>query len=84
MLVDRGRLTLAEDVETWLTRVANIESLRFVPIDSDIAVASALLPGAFHKDPADRFIVATARKLAIPIVTADARIQAYRQVRSLW
>lgn len=84
MLVARGRLALSMDVAEWLACVGNIESVSFVPIDNAIAVKSTELPGDFHKDPADRFIVATARKLAAPLVTADEKIRAYPHVRTIW
>ena len=48
-----------------------------VPIEPAIAVDSVRLPGSFHADPADRFIVATSRHLASPLVTADRAILAY-------
>lgn len=41
------------------------------------------LPGKFHKDPADRLLVATARVHDLTFVTADERILAYRGVRTL-
>jgi PIN domain nuclease of toxin-antitoxin system len=47
-------------------------------------VGSIELPGEFHKDPADRLIVATARKLAAALVTADEKIRASPHVRTLW
>ena len=53
-------------------------------VDNEIAVKSVELPGEFHKDPADRLIVATARKMAAPLVTADDKIRAYPHVRTLW
>lgn len=56
MLVEKGRLVLAMDVEEWLTVVARIEALEFVPVDDAIAVRSVNLPGDFHKDPADSAI----------------------------
>jgi PIN domain nuclease of toxin-antitoxin system len=40
------------------------------------------LPGKFHRDPADRILVATARALGITLVTADQRILKYRGVRT--
>ena len=36
-----------------------------------------MLPGNFHNDPADRFIVVPARKVGAPVVTRDDRILAY-------
>ncbi|HEY0423571.1 MAG TPA: hypothetical protein VGC82_09645 [Rhodopila sp.] len=37
------------------------------------------LPGAFHADPGDRLIIATARHLGTPIVTGDRKILAYAE-----
>lgn len=84
MLVERGRLVLSMDVRSWLDTVAQIEAVRFLPLDIDVALQSVSLPGEFHKDPADRMIVASARKLAAPLVTADEKIHAYPHVKTLW
>ena len=84
MLVNRGRLDLTMDIEEWLTVVGQIEAVRFVPVDNEIGLKSVELPGDFHKDPADRLIVATARKLAAPLVTADDKIRAYPHVQTIW
>ena len=84
MLVAKGRVALSMDVAEWLSYVGSIEAVNFVPVDNEIAVKSTELPGDFHKDPADRLIVATARKLAAPLVTADEKIRAYQHVRTIW
>jgi PIN domain nuclease of toxin-antitoxin system len=84
MLVERDRLFLSMDVGSWLATVAEIEAIRFFPVDVEIAMKSVDLPGEFHKDPADRMIVATARKLAIPLVTKDEKIRAYAHVKTIW
>lgn len=84
MLVEAGRLTLTMSVDDWLDNVTEIEGLRFVPVDNDIALASTRLPGAFHKDPADRIIVALARHFNVSLVTADERILNYKSVKTLW
>jgi PIN domain nuclease of toxin-antitoxin system len=84
MLSARGRLSLAMEVSVWLAIVAEIESVRFVSIDWDLGVKAVELPGEFHKDPADRLIVATARSFDAAIVTADEKIRAYPHVRSVW
>jgi PIN domain nuclease of toxin-antitoxin system len=44
-----------------------------------MALAAYELPEPFHKDPADRVIVAIARLLKGPVVTIDRRILAYGQ-----
>lgn len=84
MLVEREKLVLSMDVGSWLATVAEVEAVHFLPIDIDIATKSIDLPGEFHKDPADRMIVATARKLAAPLVTKDEKIRAYKHVKSIW
>lgn len=54
-------------------------------VDACPAVAKELprLPKAFHRDPADRLIVATARALDVPVLTRDTAIRGCGLVR-LW
>ncbi|NMM00963.1 type II toxin-antitoxin system VapC family toxin [Paraburkholderia sp. RP-4-7] len=84
MLVERERLLLSMDVSSWLATVSAIEAVRFAPVDVEISTKSVNLPGEFHKDPADRMIVATARKFAVPLVTKDEKIRAYPHVKTIW
>jgi len=84
MLVHRGRLALVMDVTAWLAVVAEVEAVKFIAVDNEIGVKSAELPGDFHKDPADRIIVATARKLGVPVVTTDEKIRTYPHIRTIW
>jgi PIN domain nuclease of toxin-antitoxin system len=84
LLVQKGRLALSTQIDDWLATVSDIEGVRFVPVDNDIAVQSTQLPGDFHPDPADRMIVALARHVSAPLVTAETRIRSYPHVKSLW
>ncbi|MEB3332610.1 MAG: type II toxin-antitoxin system VapC family toxin [Synechococcaceae cyanobacterium] len=84
MLVSRGRLALSLDLERWLALLAAHPSVRLLPLDPAVAVAATRLPEPFHADPADRFLVAQARALGIPLLSADGKIQSYGHVRSLW
>ncbi len=84
ILVEKARLVLSMDVGSWLATVTEIEGVKFLPVDVEIASKSVLLPGEFHKDPADRMIVATARKLAVPVVTKDEKIRSYPHVKTVW
>ncbi|MEJ2619033.1 MAG: type II toxin-antitoxin system VapC family toxin [Candidatus Thiodiazotropha sp.] len=84
MLIAKRRLVLSMDIESWLDEVNQIDGVRFLPVDNEIAIKSTVLPGEFHKDPADRIIVATARKLAAPLVTADEKIIQYAHVKTVW
>ncbi|MBL4851437.1 MAG: type II toxin-antitoxin system VapC family toxin [Gammaproteobacteria bacterium] len=84
MLIEKKRLVLSMDIENWLEQVEQIEGFRFMPVDNEISYKSTMLPGEFHKDPADRMIVATARKLAVALVTADEQIRDYQHVKTIW
>ncbi|MEA1889118.1 MAG: type II toxin-antitoxin system VapC family toxin [Pseudomonadota bacterium] len=84
MLVEKERISLTMNVDDWLETVAEIEAVKFIPINNTIAVQSVALPGNFHSDPADRMIAALSRHLAIPVVTADEKIQKYKHVKTIW
>jgi PIN domain nuclease of toxin-antitoxin system len=84
MLVQRERLVLAFDLDAWLLALKSIDTLEFAPLSPRVAVQAATLPGEFHKDPADRFIVALAREQGVSLVTADQKIQRYPHVRWVW
>ena len=83
-LVARDRLVLSRPVSDWLDLVQAIDGVRFVPIDQRVAVESVNLPGDFHKDPADRFLVATARLLGATLISCDDKIRAYAHVNTFW
>ena len=84
LLVQRGRIALAMEMDEWLRAVESIEGVSIVPVSAQMAVQSVNLPGEFHKDPADRMIVALARELNAPVITADEKIHRYPHVRWLW
>ncbi len=81
MLVDKGRITFQRPVADWVRMALSVPDIQLLDFTPDIAIESIFLPGSFHKDPADRILVATARILDIPIVTQDAKILAYPHVR---
>ena len=84
MLAKAGRLALTMDAGAWLDTVAEVPAIRFVPVDVRISVHSVDLPGEFHKDPADRIIVATARHHSVPLISADLKIRDYPHVQTIW
>ena len=84
LLTSRGRLQLARPVADWLAAALRPEFVSLLPLVPPIAVDSCTLPGQFHADPADRFIVATARHHALTLLTADTALRAYPHVRTLW
>jgi len=84
MIVARKRIRLTMDVLAWLGEIERIDKVRFVPVDNEIALSAATLPSEIHGDPADRIIVATARRYDVPLVTKDRRLLAYPHVRTIW
>jgi PIN domain nuclease of toxin-antitoxin system len=74
MLVERGRVSFTMPLAEWLEAAAHPRSVRVVPITPSIAAGVAALPPRFHRDPADRVIVATCRVLAAPLLTRDRLI----------
>ena len=79
-----GKLELSMDIEAWFRLASSYPNLVVVPVGARDAIASACLPGTFHRDPADRIIVAMSRRYGAALVTADALIRAYPHVVTIW
>ena len=71
LLHDKGRLTLLRDLGAWRGKLLR-DGLIEIPVDGEIGIRAAGLAD-FHRDPADRLIVATALG-GHRLVTADRRI----------
>jgi PIN domain nuclease of toxin-antitoxin system len=74
-LIKRGRVTVRGDPGSWVQNALRVSPVREAPLTHAVALESrrVTLP---HQDPADRFLVATARLLDLALVTADARLLA--------
>lgn len=81
--ISLNRLVLKPSAEHWLRIAQTAEQIRIEPLTSEICLKSVSLPGAFHRDPADRLIVALARNLQAELVTADSKILSYSGVRTV-
>jgi PIN domain nuclease of toxin-antitoxin system len=57
-LVQRGRIVLPKPTQEWFDMALTQEGIMLISITSEIAIGSVTLPDTFHKDPADRLIVA--------------------------
>ena len=80
LLATRGRfgsLSTLAAVERWFGLFMARPGVKHAPFTAPIALESACLPDLEHRDPADRFLIATARKLGMPIVTRDRVILDY-------
>ena len=82
MLVSKGRLRVFND--DGAKAIANLASrVTVVPLDAEIAWEAMTL-GLPQSDPFDRVIVATARRLGLPLVTKDRLIRKARLVATIW
>jgi PIN domain nuclease of toxin-antitoxin system len=79
-----GKLAIDRDVRSWVTLASAYPGVSVHPLDPRDALESTLLPGQFHRDPADRILIAVARRLDVPLVTSDRAIRRYRHVRTVW
>lgn len=74
-LHERGRLRLPIPLRDWLERATAAPLVQRVGIGPAVAAEVAVLPESFHRDPADRILVATARVVGAALVSSDDRIQ---------
>ena len=74
MLASLGRIRLALPLREWLDKAVAPPLVRRHGISPAVATEVAALPDSFHRDPADRILVATARVLGATLLTNDRRI----------
>jgi PIN domain nuclease of toxin-antitoxin system len=71
----KGKIKLNRPLEVWFQE--NTAGVGLLDLPPEISIEANRLPGDFHKDPADRIIVATARHHGLTLVTGDGLILAY-------
>lgn len=76
MLGQRRRVEVEDTL--GLRRAVLGAGVRELPIDGEVALAAAGLPG-LHRDPANRFIAASAVMHDATLVTANARLLDWRE-----
>ena len=77
LLASRGRVALSRPLTQWMKEAVSAPGLTIEPLLPQVAVEASLLPETFHRDPADRLIVATARVTNATLMTRDRRILDY-------
>jgi PIN domain nuclease of toxin-antitoxin system len=82
LLVERGRILVEEQPQTWLEQMLRATPAREAPLTHEVAIRSRLvrLP---HPDPADRFLAATAQVHGLTLATADERLLDVPGVKTL-
>jgi PIN domain nuclease of toxin-antitoxin system len=80
LLESKGRIKLPMEVDIWFDLALEGSSVQVVDLSRKIIIESNNLPGKFHRDPADRIIVATSRITNSPLLTSDDKILKYPHV----
>jgi len=82
-LLSADRIIFKSTLESWVRRGSESLGVRTAELSNPVALLAYSLPGSFHKDPADRILVATAIHHGYTIVSADERILKYPHVMSM-
>ncbi|HEV2147984.1 MAG TPA: type II toxin-antitoxin system VapC family toxin [Longimicrobiaceae bacterium] len=77
MLQAKGRIGLALELEEWVRRGLAAPGVRLAELSPEVLVESTRLPGPAHGDPADRMLIATARRAGAALATRDGTILEY-------
>jgi len=80
--VSLGKLEVSIPVRDWIIKATRSPFINLLPLSIDVSLESTMLPGDFHRDPADQIIVATARCFDLTLLTADQKIINYAHVKT--
>ncbi len=83
LLASHGRVVLGKPTNLWLEAALAEPGPVVEPLSARVAIETYDLPGDFHRDPADRMIVATARVTNAILMTRDRQILAYSELGHL-
>lgn len=75
-LAKEGKVEIGVDPDRFFADLAKQYGLVSVPVTDEIAMAASELPD-FHKDPADRIVIATALARNLAVVTGDGKFAQY-------
>ncbi|MBK5096861.1 MAG: type II toxin-antitoxin system VapC family toxin [Gemmatimonadetes bacterium] len=81
-LVERDRIRLQSSPDEWVSTALRRVPFREAPVTHEIALETRNVKLS-HRDPADRFLVATARVFDLRLVTADERLIRLKSVPTL-
>ena len=80
LLNAHGRIRLPANLAEWLAR--STAPLREAPFTHEIVLLAQQLPLA-HRDPADRFLAATAQIMDLTLLTADDKLLGLGTIRTM-
>lgn len=82
MLIENGRINLGIPFEHFLEKLFRGQTIIEQPLDRD--VVSVFHELTFSADPFDRMIVATAKFLQLPLISADSLIHEKQPCDLFW
>lgn len=82
MLHGKRRLLPEIDIADWITRAIRALAMKEAPVTHEVAqeIGRLSLP---HRDPADHFLVATAKVFGLTLVTSDEKLLKTRAISVL-
>ena len=80
ILHEKGRIRLEGDLDDWVAE--STAPFREAPLTHEVVAAARRL-SLPHRDPADRFLAATAQVFQLTLVTADARLLGLGEIATL-
>ena len=82
LLIEQKRLEVDRPGEAWILEALERAPIVEAPLNREVVIASRRLKTR-HRDPVDRFLVATAQVFELTLVTADATLLALKGVELL-
>jgi PIN domain nuclease of toxin-antitoxin system len=82
VLCQKGRMTLDQELDAWIAHKLTAVPLREAPVTYEVALETGRLQLP-HRDPADRFLLATAKVFELTLVTADENLLKVRNISVL-
>jgi PIN domain nuclease of toxin-antitoxin system len=81
-LCEKGRMAVDEEIDVWIPRAMRALPLREASVTFEVARETGRLQLP-HCDPADHFLVATARVFELTLVTSDEHLLKARDISVL-
>lgn len=82
LLIESGRIAVDEESASWTRAALASSPVVEAPLTFQVAVESRAIDLP-HRDPADRFIAATARVYGLTLATADRRLLRCKDIEVL-
>ena len=80
VLESKGRIQVRRAVREWVVR--NTAPFREAPFTHEVAMEAQQLPWE-NRDPADRFLAATAKVFGLTLATADTKLLGLGEIATL-